>query len=351
MKYIVYCTTCIINGKIYIGVHKTENPDTFDGYIGCGLTCVPKHPKTQFHYAVKKYGYNKFRRSTLFIFNNKEEAYNKEAEIVNDDFVKRKDNYNTIIGGIVNIENYKPIYQYKMDGSFLKKWDSTKDAIEYFGCNGDKFNIAIKDKRSALNSYWCEDYYEKLDISKYRKSNHQEVYCYNINGELLNMFNNAKEAGEYYNITKSSINDAISHKKMIHNMYFISDIMNAENIISLNNFIYQLSDFNVSLYKDNKKVRTYTSIHQASKETKLSREYIKKQIEMRSGIWAYGFSETYPQNANIKQKVQIGQYDLNNNLIKVWDGLFECQKQFPKVRDVLRNGRKHTHGFSFKIIQ
>ena len=32
MKYIVYQTTSKINNKIYIGVHKTENPDVFDGF-------------------------------------------------------------------------------------------------------------------------------------------------------------------------------------------------------------------------------------------------------------------------------------------------------------------------------
>lgn len=42
MKYIVYLTKNLkskINGtnKIYIGVHKTENPEIFDGYIGCGV--------------------------------------------------------------------------------------------------------------------------------------------------------------------------------------------------------------------------------------------------------------------------------------------------------------------------
>ena len=30
MKYIVYQTINIKNNKIYIGVHKTENPDVFD---------------------------------------------------------------------------------------------------------------------------------------------------------------------------------------------------------------------------------------------------------------------------------------------------------------------------------
>ena len=50
MKYIVYCTTCTENGKIYIGVHKTENPDIFDGYIGNGIKVgyFIKNPKTAF---------------------------------------------------------------------------------------------------------------------------------------------------------------------------------------------------------------------------------------------------------------------------------------------------------------
>jgi hypothetical protein len=42
MKYIVYLTTNLeskINGlnRIYVGVHETENPEVFDGYIGCGV--------------------------------------------------------------------------------------------------------------------------------------------------------------------------------------------------------------------------------------------------------------------------------------------------------------------------
>lgn len=37
MKYIVYLTTNLVNKKIYIGVHGTENPDKFDGYLGNGV--------------------------------------------------------------------------------------------------------------------------------------------------------------------------------------------------------------------------------------------------------------------------------------------------------------------------
>lgn len=66
MKYIVYITINLCNGKFYIGVHKT-NPDIFDGYIGNGIyrDSNIKSKKNGFHAAVKKYGYDNFRRTTI----------------------------------------------------------------------------------------------------------------------------------------------------------------------------------------------------------------------------------------------------------------------------------------------
>lgn len=84
MKYIVYLTKnkeSKINGinRIYVGVHKTENPNVFDGYIGCGVKIQQAssymNPKSPFQYAVKKYGVKAFERITLFVFDTPEEAY------------------------------------------------------------------------------------------------------------------------------------------------------------------------------------------------------------------------------------------------------------------------------------
>lgn len=51
-KWIVYLTTNLINQHIYIGVHKTINPDIFDGYIGNGIYITKpatyQHSKTKF---------------------------------------------------------------------------------------------------------------------------------------------------------------------------------------------------------------------------------------------------------------------------------------------------------------
>lgn len=91
MKYYIYKTTNLINGKIYIGLHKSENIET-DKYIGTGWA---------FTDAVNKYGRENFKREILFEFDTLEEANAKEYELVNEEFVNRDDNYNLRTGGNV----------------------------------------------------------------------------------------------------------------------------------------------------------------------------------------------------------------------------------------------------------
>ena len=90
MKYIVYLTTNLkskINGinRIYCGVHQTEDPSIFDGYIGCGVyinqSSTYMYPKTPFQCAVKKYGTQSFKREILFVYDTEKEAYKKEEEL------------------------------------------------------------------------------------------------------------------------------------------------------------------------------------------------------------------------------------------------------------------------------
>ena len=155
MKWIVYCTTCTENGKIYIGVHKTENPDVFDGYIGNGLNMGwnIKNPHTAFQYAVKKYGYNKFKRNILYVFDSEELAYAKEAEIVTKEFVKRRDNYNTALGGIYSGTVYDTLYQYSLSGEFIKEWNSMHDVWRELGIRPSYICRCCKGLRNQTYGY------------------------------------------------------------------------------------------------------------------------------------------------------------------------------------------------------
>lgn len=85
---IVYKVTNRINGKIYIGVHKTDNLD--DGYLGSGRAIKA---------AVLKYGKDKFTKEVLYEFDTYQEALEKEKEVVDKDFINRPDTYNAAIGG------------------------------------------------------------------------------------------------------------------------------------------------------------------------------------------------------------------------------------------------------------
>lgn len=88
MFYTIYKITNNINGKFYIGKHKTCNLD--DTYFGSGKIL---------NKAIAKYGKNNFTKEYLFIFDNEEDMNDKEYELVNENMVKRADTYNINVGG------------------------------------------------------------------------------------------------------------------------------------------------------------------------------------------------------------------------------------------------------------
>jgi len=86
--YIVYKTTNLTNGHYYIGVHKQKDL-LFDGYYGSGIGLKR---------AMKKYGRQSFNRETLFFFENVEDAYTKEKELLFPVY-RSEDCYNMHPGG------------------------------------------------------------------------------------------------------------------------------------------------------------------------------------------------------------------------------------------------------------
>lgn len=111
MKYTVYKITNTINGKFYIGVHKTDNLN--DGYMGSGKLIKA---------AIEKYGIENFTREYLHVFDNAEDMFKMESELVNEEFVASDDTYNIMLGGnggwdFINAKGFNPRY----DSDFQRK--------------------------------------------------------------------------------------------------------------------------------------------------------------------------------------------------------------------------------------
>ena len=181
MKYIVYQTVNKINNKIYVGVHGTETPDEFDGYLGNGVSiyrpATYMNPKTPFQYAVKKYGVKNFIRTTLQTFDIEKDAYKLEEQIVDEEFLKREDVYNLALGGrLPDCANpRKKVYMYDLDGNFEREFDSLNSAGRFLNPSAKgagHLPRAIKEGHQFLGHQFS---YEKLPFMK-------KLKCRTLNG-------------------------------------------------------------------------------------------------------------------------------------------------------------------------
>lgn len=85
----LYKVTNKLNGRYYVGVHKSDNIET-DPYMGSGRAI---------RRAIMKYGISNFYREILAEFDCEELAYFAESEIVDSYFVNMSETYNMTAGG------------------------------------------------------------------------------------------------------------------------------------------------------------------------------------------------------------------------------------------------------------
>lgn len=81
--YGIYKITNLLNGKMYIGQHTTEDLD--DGYMGSGKVIKQ---------AVKKYGVENFRKEWIMFCEDAEDLNYWERVFVDETWVLRSDTYN-----------------------------------------------------------------------------------------------------------------------------------------------------------------------------------------------------------------------------------------------------------------
>jgi len=187
----IYQTICEVNDKSYIGVHKTDNLN--DGYIGCGIYSDSDCNKSYlFHKAVRKYGYTSFRRYILSFYDTYEEALEEEKYLVNENWIKSQNNYNTAIGG---------------KGS-TTKWMNEEEKINWKKNIKNKVNDWVKNggKEILLKNI------QKLNLNPPKRkkgykvpSAWRKVKQYDKKNNLIKLHNSVKEAASSVKTTPGNI--------------------------------------------------------------------------------------------------------------------------------------------------
>ena len=222
LKYIFYITVNSINGKFYFGVHKT-NPQVFDGYIGCGIARQSQATlDIAFHRAVKKYGYDNFKRTTIKIFDTEEEAYEFEKLIVTPTLLKSKQCYNTTIGGIggENEIQKKTVYQFDLNGNFIRSYKSAREAATIVSPNNqDNIRNSIKNcclgtSYSSCGFFWSyyKEFIKKEDYQNNIHRRNKKIAQYTLSGKFLRYYDNINQARNESGLSNlySSINGGCS---------------------------------------------------------------------------------------------------------------------------------------------
>lgn len=152
MYIYIYKITNKLNNKEYIGVHKTECID--DDYMGSGTAITN---------AIKKYGKNQFNKQILEYFNTEEEAYFRESQIVNENYVKSQNTYNQTIGGN-KPPSRKNVPMTDIGKQKIKKWVNTEQG-KTNSINGGKIGWERK-------GGWTEEEIAKRVKTRKEKNNY-----------------------------------------------------------------------------------------------------------------------------------------------------------------------------------
>lgn len=203
MNFLVYKTVNNVNGKIYIGCHKTSNIN--DGYLGSGRLLLR---------AFEKYGTENFNREILAECSSEDEMFAKEAELVTAEFIARSDTYNLKVGG---------------EGGWSFVNSSGKSVRHFSKQNAKEYSVKANTAKASLmqtDPEWALNYRNNISrqVRKYYANNPGPMSDKNhseITRAQMRVSHIGKHVGEKNSqygtmwITNGSVNQKIKHDTVI----------------------------------------------------------------------------------------------------------------------------------------
>lgn len=250
------------SGGVYIGITHQKPEERWNHGKG-----YKRHP--YFFNAIIKYGWDSFQHEILFTDLSKEEANEKEKELIK---LYRSGGkcYNINDGGEFTNDTSKRVYQYdRFTGEFIKEWHGAAECARYFNVVPSLITNCCNPKcrtKTACNYIFS---YEKHNlITPVISTLEKPVDQYSESGKLIKHWRTRKEAESFYNITLKEVLSK-RHKKANGYIWKYS-----EDTSPVKPFTYSGKKITINNVE-------YDSLSQASRLLNISIYKLRKNYESR----------------------------------------------------------------------
>ena len=210
-------------------------------------------------------------------------------------------------------------------------------------------------KTVSFGYLWFYDKVDNLNISDFKNTIQKiEVNVYNENGEYLKSYDTLTEAAKDFSVKHTTISDAMKSGRKYKNFYFSSIKLSIlpikkefDNSSELHQ--YDLNGVYIKSFRNRSDLKSKLGI-----PTTGLADAIYKSFPFEGFRWSL---EKMSQLDNINElKItslgkRIGQYTQTGELVKIYDTVRECRKDFGNVSKVLKGTVNHCKNFMFKYIE
>jgi very-short-patch-repair endonuclease len=194
--------------------------------------------------------------------------------------------------------NGKGVYQYDMDGNYISKYPSIKEAAKSTGLFTSQIGGLCNKKTNSVKNFvfrFASEHEEGKNIEPTKNNLVKKIVAkYDRDGKYIETFESATEASRQVNGSKESIVHACKKSFLSHGFLwrYLEDRNNTEDIkgyVYVPNKKYMR---HVEVYENDKLYRTFTSITEAAKEMKLNVSMCRKFLygkknDPKGYIWKF----------------------------------------------------------------
>lgn len=215
----IYKITNKINGHMYIG-QSTDIQRRWWEHATDAFQPSDNEYDTIFYRAIRKYGWDNFDKEIIEQCTAEKLDEREIYWISYYNTYEDTHHYNATAGGnSPNTRCSKILYQYDLNGNFIKEWKGLRETARQLGCSAGTLGSALSGKRpTAMGFQWRYIYTET--IPPYTHKNGRSVELYK-NGEFIQNFPSAAACARFLGVTSTTATRAKNNHTKIFNTYEI----------------------------------------------------------------------------------------------------------------------------------